>query len=49
MYDVATLRARIPALSAGTAFFDGPGGSQTPAEVAQAIAAALRAASVTGP
>jgi cysteine desulfurase family protein (TIGR01976 family) len=43
MYDVATLRARIPALSAGTAFFDGPGGSQTPAEVAQAIAAALTA------
>jgi cysteine desulfurase family protein (TIGR01976 family) len=43
MYDVATLRARIPALGAGTAFFDGPGGSQTPAEVAQAIAGALTA------
>ena len=43
MYDVAALRARIPALSSGTAFFDGPGGSQTPAEVGQAIAAALSA------
>jgi cysteine desulfurase family protein (TIGR01976 family) len=43
MYDVAALRARIPAMSAGTAFFDGPGGSQTPAEVAQAIAGALTA------
>jgi cysteine desulfurase family protein (TIGR01976 family) len=43
VYDVATLRARIPALSSGTAFFDGPGGSQTPAEVAQAIAGALTA------
>jgi cysteine desulfurase family protein (TIGR01976 family) len=42
-YDVAALRARIPALSSGTAFFDGPGGSQTPAEVAAAIAAALTA------
>jgi cysteine desulfurase family protein (TIGR01976 family) len=43
MYDVAALRARIPALASGTAFFDGPGGSQTPAEVARAIAAALSA------
>ncbi|HTU30387.1 MAG TPA: cysteine desulfurase-like protein [Solirubrobacteraceae bacterium] len=46
MYDVAALRARIPALNPPhppTAFFDGPGGSQTPAEVAQAIAAALTA------
>lgn len=43
MYDVAALRARIPALRTATAFFDGPGGSQTPAEVAQAIAAALTA------
>jgi cysteine desulfurase family protein (TIGR01976 family) len=43
MYDVTALRARIPALSSATAFFDGPGGSQTPAEVAQAIAAALSA------
>jgi len=43
VYDVAALRARIPALSAGTAFFDGPGGTQTPIEVAGAIAATLAA------
>jgi cysteine desulfurase family protein (TIGR01976 family) len=43
VYDVAALRARIPALASGTAFFDGPGGSQTPAEVGHAIAAALSA------
>jgi cysteine desulfurase family protein (TIGR01976 family) len=43
VYDVPALRARIPALASGTAFFDGPGGSQTPAEVAQAIGAALSA------
>lgn len=43
VYDVAALRARIPALASGTAFFDGPGGSQTPAEVAAAIAGALSA------
>jgi cysteine desulfurase family protein (TIGR01976 family) len=46
VYDVAALRARIPALNPPhppTAFFDGPGGSQTPAEVGQAIAAALNA------
>jgi cysteine desulfurase family protein (TIGR01976 family) len=41
MYDVAALRSRIPALDSGTAFFDGPGGSQTPAEVARAITGAL--------
>jgi selenocysteine lyase/cysteine desulfurase len=43
VYDVAALRARIPALASGTAFFDGPGGSQTPSEVAEAITAALSA------
>jgi len=45
VYDVAALRARIPALNGSppTAFFDGPGGSQAPAEVAAAIAGALRA------
>ncbi len=42
-YDVAALRARIPALGSGTAFFDGPGGSQTPIDVARAIASALTA------
>ena len=41
-YDVDRLRARIPALADGTAYFDGPGGSQTPDLVADAIAAALK-------
>jgi cysteine desulfurase family protein (TIGR01976 family) len=40
-YDVDRLRARIPALADGTAYFDGPGGSQTPDVVAQAVAEAL--------
>lgn len=40
-YDVERLRARMPALADGTAFFDGPGGTQTPDLVAQAIAGAL--------
>jgi cysteine desulfurase family protein (TIGR01976 family) len=39
--DVAAVRASFPALAAGAAHFDGPGGSQTPAVVAQAVAAAL--------
>ena len=42
-YDVAALRARFPALAAGYAHFDGPGGTQVPAEVAQAVAATLTA------
>ncbi|MFF8035539.1 MULTISPECIES: cysteine desulfurase-like protein [unclassified Streptomyces] len=40
-YDLTALRARIPALAAGTAHFDGPGGTQTPLPVIQAIGAAL--------
>lgn len=40
-YDVDRIRARIPALADGTAYFDGPGGTQTPDVVAQAIAEAL--------
>jgi cysteine desulfurase family protein (TIGR01976 family) len=40
-YDVAAFRARFPALAAGYAHFDGPGGSQVPVEVAQAVAATL--------
>ncbi|MFG2517329.1 cysteine desulfurase-like protein [Streptomyces sp. NPDC048584] len=40
-YDVTALRARIPALAAGTAHFDGPGGTQMPLPVIEAIAAAL--------
>ena len=42
-YDVDRLRARIPALADGTAYFDGPGGTQTPDLVAQAVADALTA------
>ena len=42
-YDVDRVRARIPALADGTAYFDGPGGTQTPDVVAQAIADALTA------
>ncbi|WP_114203224.1 cysteine desulfurase-like protein [Janibacter anophelis] len=42
--DVAALRARFPSLTSGIAHFDGPGGTQTPAEVGAAIAATL-----TGP
>jgi cysteine desulfurase family protein (TIGR01976 family) len=41
--DIAAVRAHIPALRSGAAFFDGPGGSQTPDVVAEAIAAALTA------
>ncbi len=40
-YDVAALRAHFPALGDGTAYFDGPGGSQTPVAVAEAVAGAL--------
>ncbi|MFN8636826.1 MAG: cysteine desulfurase-like protein [Chloroflexota bacterium] len=42
--DVAALRAQFPSLASGIAHFDGPGGTQTPAIVGQAIAATL-----TGP
>ncbi|ANY09625.1 cysteine desulfurase-like protein [Pseudonocardia sp. HH130630-07] len=40
-YDVAALRRRFPALRAGIAHFDGPGGSQVPDAVAGAVAGAL--------
>ena len=40
-YDVAALRAQFPALSAGIAHFDGPGGTQTPRPVIRAIADVL--------
>jgi cysteine desulfurase family protein (TIGR01976 family) len=43
-YDVAAVRAHFPALAEGAAHFDGPGGSQTPDVVADAVAGALRAA-----
>ena len=39
--DVATVRAAFPALGLGVAHFDGPGGSQTPRVVAQAVAEAM--------
>lgn len=42
-YDVERLRSHFPALAAGVAHFDGPGGSQVPAAVAQAVAATLTA------
>ena len=41
-YDVARVRADVPALRSGIAFFDGPGGTQTPAVVADAVANALK-------
>jgi cysteine desulfurase family protein (TIGR01976 family) len=39
--DVDAVRAHFPALRDGTAYFDGPGGSQVPWQVADAIAAAM--------
>jgi cysteine desulfurase family protein (TIGR01976 family) len=43
-YDVDAIRARFPALREGAAHFDGPGGTQTPDVVAQAVADTLTAA-----
>ncbi|MET7568328.1 cysteine desulfurase-like protein [Streptomyces sp. NPDC005492] len=40
-YDITALRALFPALDAGTAHFDGPGGTQTPRPVIEAITRAL--------
>src|SRR5689334_10249828 len=40
-YDVAAVRAQFPALLAGTAHFDGPGGTQVPEPVARAVADTL--------
>jgi cysteine desulfurase family protein (TIGR01976 family) len=42
-YDVDAVRARFPALAAGAAHFDGPGGSQVPDSVAAAVADTLTA------
>ncbi|MFC5219294.1 cysteine desulfurase-like protein [Streptomyces coerulescens] len=42
--DVTALRSHFPSLDSGLAFFDGPGGTQTPRPVADAVAATL-----TGP
>lgn len=43
-YDVAAVRSHFPALLEGAAHFDGPGGSQTPDVVAQAVADTLTSA-----
>jgi cysteine desulfurase family protein (TIGR01976 family) len=40
--DVAAVRARFSALDRATAFFDGPGGTQAPDEVIEAMASYLR-------
>ncbi|MGN6611716.1 MAG: cysteine desulfurase-like protein [Angustibacter sp.] len=37
-YDVDAFRSQFPSLTSGIAHFDGPGGSQTPAPVAEAVA-----------
>ncbi|AEV85839.1 cysteine desulfurase [Actinoplanes sp. SE50] len=43
VFEVAAFREHFPALRHGLAFFDGPGGTQTPAVVAEAIAATMTA------
>jgi cysteine desulfurase family protein (TIGR01976 family) len=43
-FDVAAVRARFSALARSTAFLDGPGGTQTPDSVIEAVAAYLREA-----
>lgn len=40
-YDVGAVRARYPALASGEAFFDGPGGTQVPSAVVEAVATTL--------
>src|SRR3954452_5367500 len=49
--DVAAVRARFSALQRELVFFDGPGGTQVPDEVIEAIAGYLREsnANVSGP
>lgn len=42
-FDVDAVRADFPQLTGGSAHFDGPGGTQTPRQVADAIAGALLA------
>jgi cysteine desulfurase family protein (TIGR01976 family) len=43
-YDVERVRSDIPALAAGAAHFDGPGGTQVAGPVADAVAATMRSA-----
>ncbi|RMB85347.1 cysteine desulfurase-like protein [Streptomyces shenzhenensis] len=40
-YDISAIRSEFPALAAGVAHFDGPGGTQTPRAVIRAIGDAL--------
>ena len=40
-YDVARIRRDFPALDDGVAYFDGPGGTQVPRQVAEAMAATM--------
>ncbi|WP_345651111.1 cysteine desulfurase-like protein [Streptomyces tremellae] len=42
-YDITAIRAAFPALGSGVAFFDGPGGTQAPGPVIDAVAAAMAA------
>lgn len=42
--DVTAVRADFPALAEGLAHFDGPGGTQVPAAVSDAVAGAMRSA-----
>jgi len=42
-FDVAAVRTHFPALATGVAYFDGPGGSQVPRQVAHAVASTLTA------
>jgi cysteine desulfurase family protein (TIGR01976 family) len=50
-FDVAGARARFPALASGLVFLDGPGGTQVPRSVIDAVAGCLREANanVEGP
>jgi cysteine desulfurase family protein (TIGR01976 family) len=41
MYDVQALRSHFPSLAGGTAYFDGPGGTQTPDVVGEAMLQAI--------
>src|SRR5215212_6940117 len=42
MLDVTAVRSQFPALATGAAYFDGPGGSQVPQRVIDAMSAYLR-------
>src|SRR5574338_1609072 len=43
-YDVDRIRSHFPALAEGAAHFDGPGGTQVPDVVGEAVASTLTAA-----